>query len=158
MLYWSEDEDATLRRMAADRRSSRQIAAVVKRSRNSVISRAHRLGVALEGGPGGAPRSAWPRRSRREVAAARARDPGPPLPATRSVAPARKWVGEPPETRDVPLLEVTDRACRWPTDSGLACGRSVDGTGSRYCDYHHWLGVDHAATSQSMRRARSRKL
>lgn len=46
-MNWSEEETATLRRMWTDGVHSRVIGAAIKRSKNAVIGRAHRLGLAI---------------------------------------------------------------------------------------------------------------
>lgn len=48
---WTKQEDAVLRRMAADGKSFSDVATALGRSRNMVAGRAHRLGLAFLGGP-----------------------------------------------------------------------------------------------------------
>lgn len=47
MIYkpWTDEEDATLRKMISDGKSSSQIGLVLGRSRNAIIGRRHRLGI-----------------------------------------------------------------------------------------------------------------
>ena len=68
---WTPEEDAVLRAMAAEKLSASSIGAKMGRSRNSIIGRAHRLKVKLDGRPvkiigerpvGSKPRQPKPRR------------------------------------------------------------------------------------------------
>lgn len=49
MAGWTPEEDARLHALAREGNSATQISAELRRSRNSVIGRAHRIGAALQG-------------------------------------------------------------------------------------------------------------
>lgn len=132
--------DAELRARWEAGETAGQIAAALGLTKNSVVGRAHRLGLAARASPirprpDGAPRACpAPRAARAAVAAAVLRPGSAPRPAPAPSAP--------------PPLSRTARCCwpLWPNGAGRAhpdYGRSCDAParlGSSYCPAHHARG------------------
>lgn len=136
---WTDEQVELLRSERSNGVSFGQIAIEMNgaHSRNACIGKAKRLGI------GGnvlrcRARSSEPRKPR-----ASARRPI----ATRSagVDPANSFVGE-PVSRDLTLLELTSKTCRWPHGNGVPgdpyrfCGHDLN-DGSPYCEFHWNLSL-----------------
>ena len=142
IVPWSENDDATLRRMAAEGAWACEIGEALGRSKNSVIGRSHRLGVQLLGGKSG-PKP-------QQAAKPRAPCPvkSPVLPVERAVTLVIPPIAPlPAETfpQMIRLVQLRERTCRWPygdpkQDSFRFCGKETDGTGP-YCAEHHAMSI-----------------
>jgi GcrA cell cycle regulator len=135
MSLWTPTDDDLLRKLWADGLSCSQIGMRVRRSRNAVIGRVHRLGL-----PGRVTtsritfkRSAIPRKARPFIIDEKR---GPSLPA----APL-----PPPNAADIPRIsfeKLDHHHCKWPcapewisTRAPYYCG-DLRIPGSSYCDHH----------------------
>ena len=148
-MSWTGERVETLKKLWTDGQSASAIAAKLGEvTRNAVIGKVHRLGLA--GHKTGARKAATPRtgfpfatRSRRRTPAFtnpffNARAPpanGPPAPC----AHCPNWAPRPKSPSPSPRL--TDRLCRWPQgDPKLEgfhfCGRTRTRSAIPYCDHH----------------------
>lgn len=139
-ILWPEEQVARLKELIAERLTSGQIAKVLQTTRNAVIGKIHRMGLALISD---------------EAAKAHSR---PAMPRTlRRIAPTKfvvvngqKQEERPMEPRkpkpDEPMLKLSlfdleEHNCRWPLeergeyDLRLFCGRDASGSSS-YCAQH----------------------
>ena len=129
-MGWTDERVEQLKALWAEGLSASQIARVLGNvSRNAVIGKVHRLGLAGRAGPARAerPRSAMPRKSVVHVAA-----PAPPI------------VEEDPikleDGNFATVLTINDRMCRWPIGDPSEnefhfCGHKPK-FGSPYCEAH----------------------
>src|ERR1700679_184275 len=125
---WSDDRVEQLKTLWTEGLSASQIArALGGVTRNAVIGKVHRLGLAGRASP-----------SRRE------RPRLPKAPSLRNHMPAAPVVEEDPLTLEdgshATVLTISDRMCRWPIGDPAAtefhfCGRSPK-SGSPYCEAH----------------------
>jgi GcrA cell cycle regulator len=143
---WSEEDNETLRRMAAQRFSGSQIAAELGRTRNSVIGRAARMGVQLLGmahfsgrvlTAGGVQPA---RRERTHRARPMVLRPLQPVPLDIIPPPVPEPV---PAGDPVTLDQLTRQSCRYIAgdplkDAAPFCGAARK-AGSAYCAAHHAL-------------------
>ena len=114
-MNWSDDRVEQLKSLWTEGLSASQIArALGGVTRNAVIGKVHRLGLAGRASPSRAER---PRVSM-----------SPKVPSLRSHAPAAPVVEEDPLTLDdgnfATVLTISDRMCRWPIGDPSACGIS----------------------------------
>ena len=135
---WSEKDDATLRNLWGGKISASGIAAILNRSKNAVIGRAHRIHLP--------PRRASPsprgyiRRNVVRVAKRIERKVSKPKPPTdpRKVRKVETPLPEPVSLR-LTLMDLDDNQCRFiagePREA-LYCGHKVQ-DGSSYCPHHH---------------------
>src|SRR5579871_3475922 len=131
-LNWTDDRVEQLRNLWTEGLSASQIARVLGGgvTRNAVIGKVHRLGLAGRAAP-----------SRSD----RPRLPSAPKASTlRNAMPPAPVVEEDPLTLDdgnfATVLTISDRMCRWPIGDPAAtefhfCGRSPK-SGSPYCEAH----------------------
>ena len=161
---WPEERIDRLKALVARGLSAADIAAELGVTRNTVIGKLRRLGVPLHNRPTG-----WPHRKRQaardkgpSITAARkgkrdrggglqqrmakawARLDAPALPAPRRPPPPMRIEDIPvPVPRDIGLMDLAPRDCRWPVNDPprggpyLFCG-APKAVGS-YCAYHHHL-------------------
>ena len=140
MGFQWDDENAALavaRWQAGD--SAKQIGDRLGCSRNSVLGKVHRLGMAYRALPSAPQRSA-PKPQRPKV------QPRPAQPPFRPAAPVPVFV-EAPGTATI--LTLGAFMCKWPIGEGLDvtfCGRRVDGFGP-YCTGHAARAYTTSATS-----------
>lgn len=136
---WSADDDALLTKLWS-KNSAKVIGDKMDRSRNGIIGRAHRLGLAAKAKP-------RPRAERKKIIPQKAlvQDEKPPVVRSlerippQYVPPTQIWTGE-----GVPLLEATHGQCRAILGSsndlrGLAiyCGAPVvEGQSFSFCEKH----------------------
>lgn len=139
--WWNEQRDALLRKLAAQKLTSGEIAKELGTTRNSIVSRARRIAAPLIS-----------REFSHRVTKVRAAVPAPPTPppkrppppppkprAIPSSTPAPAPIVDAVSNQGVRLLDLPDRgACRWPTDRNqegvlLYCGAKCTGT---YCNKH----------------------
>jgi GcrA cell cycle regulator len=149
-MLWTAEAVEVLKKLALEGRSASAIAAALgAASRSAVIGKANRIGIKLNGGPGGAaPGGAPPVMHRVQLAAG----PHPkPSPGKRSSAPdlsrapKRKaaWSfaeAEVREMRRVGFEEIREFACRWPLGDPMSkdfayCGLKA-AEGHSYCAGH----------------------
>ncbi len=130
LMNWTDDRVEQLKNLWTEGLSASQIArALGGVTRNAVIGKVHRLGLAGRASP-----------SRSE----RPRLPMAPKISMRSHVPPPPIVEEDPLTFDdgshATALTINDRMCRWPIGDPSAdefhfCGRAPKG-GSPYCEAH----------------------
>lgn len=137
---WTEDEDAVIKANAKDLSASQVAKMLSGRSRNSVIGRAHRMGLSFAKSPGLV-----------QMLARRPKPPRVPRAVTNKASGFVRRVAEPPRLKAEPIpaeppneqptasiLSVRIGQCKWPLgdpqhpDFGL-CGKSCTGT---YCTAH----------------------
>lgn len=145
MGWWNDANREELRQLWAAGLSSRQIAAKLGCTHNSVVGQARRLNLPYRAGPK-ASREAQSALSRRAGAiSAKRRREGEPGNATGAEAIYRKqyerihkaMLLKDAHLKGHPLVELTERQCRWPVseDGLLFCGHPKL-TGMSYCDFH----------------------
>jgi GcrA cell cycle regulator len=130
-INWSDDRVEQLKTLWTEGLSASQIArALGGVTRNAVIGKVHRLGLAGRASPSRAER---PRVSM-----------SPKVPSLRSHQPPAPIVEEDPlqleDGNFATVLTISDRMCRWPIGDPSAsefhfCGRSPK-SGSPYCEAH----------------------
>ena len=129
-MGWTDERVELLKKLWQDGLSASQIAKQLGGvTRNAVIGKVHRLGLAGRASPSRAER---PRVSL------------PKSPSMRTHVPAVQVVEEDPLTLDdgshATVLTISDRMCRWPIGDPAAsefhfCGHSPK-SGSPYCEAH----------------------
>ena len=147
-MSWTGDRVATLKKLWADGHSASAIATKLGEvTRNAVIGKAHRLGLA--GRKCGArkldlsrPASLFPTRRLARQSRRRSR----PIPAASSPRAVAAKTRLPPEPCPAPeqaatVLTLTAFACRWPEGDPKHpgfhfCGRSKGSTSGPYCEHH----------------------
>lgn len=159
---WTDDRVALLRQLHADGLSASQIAAMVGNvSRNAVIGKLHRIGLASRGVT---PKRTKPRKpstgarrssladmtTARKLGMAQALGANSLAEALKTIRPEPKQVAGPawealPGTTPIPLLIASDEVCRWPIGDPLEpgfgfCGCAVS-DGSVYCAAHRARGT-----------------
>lgn len=144
---WTEEDDGELRRLLADGQSASMIGAAVGRSRNSVISRVHRLGLAsgrVSVITAWSERKRGPNKRRMEHSAKTPvlAAPPPKIEAAPPAAVASEVPVTPPapSRKLVSFWQLTDRKCKWPLgtpgEPGFGfCGRPR-WESSPYCGEH----------------------
>ena len=155
-MLWTEEAVEVLKTLALEGRSASVIAAALGApSRNAVIGKANRIGIKLNGGPGGAAPSGTPAVMHR-VQLAAAPNPEPP-PSKQSSTPALSrdprvkpgekgkaaWSfaeAEVGEMRRVGFEEIREFVCRWPLGDPMSkdfayCGLKA-AKGHSYCASH----------------------
>src|SRR5688572_2716908 len=117
MTTWTAHDDDQLAALIGEGFSGSQAGTQMKRSRNSCVGRAHRLGLTFKGPHGG-----WNRTGKTPAKPAKLRlvKPAKPLHPSKLIAdrlaskaaepPAPKLVGP----RMVPLVDLTAEDCKWP--------------------------------------------
>jgi GcrA cell cycle regulator len=142
-MSWTDDRVTTLKRLWAEGQSASAIAATLGEvTRNAVIGKVHRLGLAGRTRP--LRRCSTARRSLSRHRADRRRYRPPSL-AVKAVSrtrtkPVLAELGPAPEI-PVTVQTLTDRSCRWPEgDPKLPdfhfCGRTKTGSTGPYCSPH----------------------
>ncbi len=137
---WTTGEDETLRELAIKNLSGSQIAAQLNRTRNSVIGRAHRLGIALGGAlrPGG-------RALKAKKKAAYAGAEKVTRKAIKKLVEAElpNLIPEAftPTCEPVPLTNLEEGMCKWPVgEGGMYCGGHAP-LRKPYCAAHNRAGT-----------------
>jgi GcrA cell cycle regulator len=143
---WSEEDNETLRRMAAQRYSGSQIAAELGRTRSAVLGRANRLGIHLISNAGNVGRVFAPggqepkRRERTHRARPMVLRPLQPVPLDIIPPPVPEPV---PAGDPVTLDQLTRQSCRYIAGDPLKVEAPFCGAprkaGSAYCSAHHAL-------------------
>jgi GcrA cell cycle regulator len=138
-MGWTDERVELLRKLWAEGLSAGQIAERLAVTRNAIIGKVHRLGLAPRRGPqyrmsshglprGRRPDRPYPRRS------AAALNPCPVVTA----APVPQLAFDVLGPLGLGVLDLLENSCRWPfgdpkRDFGGFCGREADGS---YCDDH----------------------
>jgi GcrA cell cycle regulator len=148
-MNWTDDRVELLKKLWADGLSASQIAAELGGiSRNSVIGKVHRLGLA---GRAKSPAAAMPRQRKPRSQGAMMRIPRPAIRGNTALAPMHAFEPdlEPePEVNEniIPIgqrcsiLELGEGKCRWPIgdpsapDFFFCGGKTIEGL--PYCGYH----------------------
>lgn len=148
-MTWTDDRVETLKHCWKDGFSASQIAEKLgKVTRNAVIGKVHRLGLA---GRGNSSRRGRSPRSRASLPAQRTptrnyrqenvrRVSKTPRPAMRERTPLLPELGAPPPI-DVTVQTLTSLVCRWPEGDPKSpdfhfCGRAKTNVAISYCDHH----------------------
>lgn len=153
---WTKERVELLKRLWSDGRSASQIAAEIGGvSRNAVIGKVHRLGLAGRVAKGNGTAPAGSRRPRSEaetllpvVEVPSVIAPEPPALAVVQATPPVATVAL-PESARVTIMELRDFMCRWPmgdpsTPDFRFCGdRAI--TGLPYCAHHSRIAYQPAA-------------
>jgi GcrA cell cycle regulator len=165
-LTWTDDRVALLRRLWEDGQSASKIAAQLGGvTRNAVIGKVHRLGLAgrLRAGEDGTSAKAVEIETAIAVVEAEAPEPVAILshrPAPDFPPPAAAVPIEPvaiPLSQRVTIMDLRESMCRWPlgdptTPDFRFCGaRSI--TGLPYCTHHAEIAYQPAAERKRDRRA-----
>jgi len=137
---WTPERIEQLRNFAASGLSSSQIAAEIGVTRNAVIGKLHRLGLAPGRTAGGQARTCPPR-ARRPRHSPRRALLRLMFAQTPSIAGgAATQVGHVESARLCSLIELPPRTCRWPVDNADASGATFCGNesldGHSYCVGH----------------------
>jgi GcrA cell cycle regulator len=105
---WCKESDALLTQLWEDKLPSREIGEIMKRSKNSVVGRAHRLLLTPRPSPiAGGPSRKKKNRQPKPLTAAQRPPPTPPAPPTPEPPrqPMRVWI---------PVKPGPVNACQWP--------------------------------------------
>ena len=163
-LTWTEERIERLKELWTEGLSASEIAAELGEgvSRNAVLGKAHRLGLAQgEGNGASTPR---PRNPTRPPASAveppPKNDPHPaPMMSNRPPAEAaelpRREAAVAPQSEGVTIMELREGVCRWPlgdptTPAFRYCGaRAVEGL--PYCPHHAQIAYQPAAERKRLR-------
>ncbi|TGD94717.1 GcrA family cell cycle regulator [Methylobacterium nonmethylotrophicum] len=162
---WTKERVELLKRLWSEGKSASQIAAEIGGvSRNAVIGKVHRLGLAGRiVKPNGAPPAGRKARGEAELPAA----PAPETPAVLAPAPPAlaliqtQAAASPPavalpESARVTIMELREFMCRWPMGDPSSpefrfCGdRAI--TGLPYCTHHSRIAYQPAAERKRDRR------
>jgi GcrA cell cycle regulator len=169
-LSWTDERVALLRRLWEDGQSASKIAAQLGGvTRNAVIGKVHRLGLAGRVKAGeDAPAAVKPVEAEKPVAAIPVPEPAPlPVVAHRptpdfppAAPPSAVATAEPVAiavSQRVTIMDLRESMCRWPlgdptTPEFRFCGaRSI--TGLPYCTHHAEIAYQPAAERKRDRRA-----
>jgi GcrA cell cycle regulator len=146
-MAWTEERIALLTKYWQEGHSASQIAEALGEglTRNAVIGKAHRLGLAsrpspLKGGDGKDEPKARKRAAPAEAAAAPATEAAAPDPAAPPAAARARRRGSIGKASRVTLLDLNDRICKWPIGHPDEpdfhfCGKPVT-PGFPYCAEH----------------------
>ncbi len=142
---WSQVRVQSLKALVAQGLSASQVAkAIGGVTRNAVIGKVHRLGLAIGGGKPSGPqrRATTPSRTPRAKRATRPRPPSPPRPPSRpQVARASRPAAAVVEAIGpvVALTALAARTCHWPLGDPKAAGFGFCGAPAPrapYCEVH----------------------
>jgi GcrA cell cycle regulator len=180
-MSWNDERVEILRQMWLDGKSASQISTVLGNglTRNAVIGKVHRLGLAGRVKSGGEPGEAIASPSRAQAAPRRAVQRGAEAPQTVMATPmtqgatALAMATEPrpellvvrveeevvvPMSLRVTIVDLKESMCKWPLGDPTSpdfryCGSAASGTGP-YCTHHGKLAYQPA---QDRRRDRDRE-
>lgn len=170
-MSWTDERVEMLRKLWSDGLSASQVAAEIGAgiTRNAVIGKIHRLGLAQRAKTpiAARPRVAKPQRQQTAVAAPRAHGHAASVVGNVALALAPRALALPdtrpqeevviPMSERVTLMELKEAMCRWPIGDPMTaefrfCGaKSPGGGGSPYCGYHSQVAYQPA---HDRRRAR----
>lgn len=135
-ILWTAEQTEELKRLYGEGLSCSAIAAVMGKSRNAVIGRAHRIGLERRGAGKRAEIEAGNRRG--------SKPQQPRAPRVRSLRPSQEQIELRVAAVDpihVKLLDLEPHQCRYPygdTPDITFCGHQVF-AGFSYCASHFWL-------------------
>ncbi len=137
-VEWSVAQINELVRLWGEGHSARVVGQRLERSRNAVIGKVHRLGLAKRLSTAGERKK--PGRKKGNPGAFRKSRAKPPELHVVRIKPIRAREVPPPEARMISLLDLGARDCRWPIghpgEPGFAfCGARAFATFS-YCEHH----------------------
>ncbi|MDQ6437427.1 GcrA family cell cycle regulator [Mesorhizobium sp. LHD-90] len=172
-MLWTDERVETLRKLWSEGLSASQIAAQLGGvSRNAVIGKVHRLKLSGRGRASPAPT----RQKKPAQPAAAKPQPRPAPPQARTIAasigatalqtqfdaePVVRHVNRPTEdvvvpiSRNLQLIQLNERTCKWPIGDPLAegfhfCGNDCAESGP-YCRYHARLAFQPASERRRIR-------
>ena len=151
---WTDDAVATMLKLAGEKKTASQIAAVLGVSRNAVIGKMHRAKGNFARRPG--PDVAKSRKAKPEPEAVAPKVITAPAPVA-PLRPMSEPVSENPAYRsslgvvDIPpgacasVLKLTAFSCHWPigevmSDDFRFCAEPIE-AGATYCDHHRKIGT-----------------
>ncbi len=167
-MNWTDERVALLKRLWAEGLSASQIATQLGNvSRNAVIGKVHRLKLSGRGRaaaaaprakkPAGQPAAPRPTRPSRPVATSVG---ATALQVRFDAEPERQAIVMPsnvvlPISRQLKLIELTERTCKWPNGDPLSeefsfCGVDVGECGP-YCGYHSRIAYQPASDRRKAR-------
>lgn len=147
---WTEQEEAELtRRWEQQKQTASQIAKEMKKSRNAVIGKVHRMGLSRRYGYHYDLDK--PRPKRRAAFQPPVREP--PLNLKPTEATDLREVGAPAMARLVPLMELEPGWCRWPVGTLYCASDAIPR--SAYCAYHHRISAHGVQRSRKAERPES---
>jgi GcrA cell cycle regulator len=171
-MIWTDERVEMLRKLWAEGLSASQIAAQLGGvSRNAVIGKVHRLKLSGRGRTASAPA-----RQKKPAQPATARSTPRPAPTSRTVTSSigatalqAQFETEPlvresnrniedivvPISRNLQLIQLNERTCKWPIGDPLAegfhfCGNDCAETGP-YCRYHARIAFQPASERRRVR-------
>lgn len=169
-MSWTDERIATLKKMWKDGKSAAEIAKVLAKgvTRNAVIGKAHRMGLSGRPSPIKKPAEApkkeavkkEPKKAAAKVVAPKKATAVPVVtgvknnPLVREVTPPRQFVKEEfPADGGVPLIDLTERMCKWPfgdprEDNFTFCGHPIR-PGTPYCADHASMAYQSSGRSRS---------
>ncbi|HEU4985709.1 MAG TPA: GcrA family cell cycle regulator [Rhizobiaceae bacterium] len=168
-MNWTDERVETLKKLWAEGLSASQIAAQLGGvSRNAVIGKVHRLKLSSRGRATSTP----PRQKKSSHSNGTVRTQRPSRPVTASIGatalqaqfdvePVARQYLRPvenvvvPISRDLKLVELTERTCKWPNGDPLSedfsfCGNDAGESGP-YCAYHSRIAYQPAAERRRSR-------
>ncbi len=168
-MNWTDERVELLKRLWAEGLSASQIATQLGGvSRNAVIGKVHRLKLSGRGRAA----AASPRAKKAGATGTAARPARPSRPVTTSIGatalqatfevePHVRTVSQPvhsmvvPVSRQLKLVELNERTCKWPNGDPLAedfafCGHEVGESGP-YCRYHARVAYQPASDRRKAR-------
>lgn len=150
-MSWTDERIATLKKMWKEGKSAADIAKTLgKVTRNAVIGKAHRMGLSGRPSPIKKPPAAPKKEAAPKKTLLRSvKKPAPAAPVNKkSNLLQRPEVEEPkifeketvPEGGGIPLIELTERMCKWPIGDPrdadfIFCGLAIR-PGTPYCPGH----------------------
>ena len=167
-MNWTDERVELLRKLWSEGLSASQIATQIGGvSRNAVIGKVHRLKLAARGRA-----TASQPRAKKAAGSAAAKVANRPRPMTASIGatalqvqfdaePVARQMLRPvadvvvPISRNLKLVELTERTCKWPNGDPLAedfsfCGNEAGESGP-YCGYHSKVAYQPASERRRMR-------
>jgi GcrA cell cycle regulator len=149
-MKWTPEQEAQLRQLwEVDGLSSGDIAWTFGVTRNSIIGKVHRLGLAQRAGRKVQPRlmpkavrMSPPRRPKRERSFAPLPLLSESLPGDTTVLYGLPWEAL-PGTTPVPLVDLEPSMCRWPIGEAkpfLFCAAQIE-VGTHYCTAHNDMAI-----------------
>lgn len=154
---WTEEDDAALKRLAAEGASAREIGDALGRGRNSICGRAWRLGITLSGmkKPGGKPRKVRPRVPKLKlvprVQLQQTQQPRVVLPLAEALPVEAAFIPPSPVTWE----GLHEGCCKWPVGD-LFCGEAAMPR-KPYCERHAGMGTQALSRPREVRRPVSRQ-
>jgi GcrA cell cycle regulator len=125
-MRWTDALVEQLKTLLGDGLSSSQIGEKLGRTRNAIIGKVHRMGLALKNLNNGQRRNPQPRHPRRIKVSTKSPNVSPPLPMEEAAQPCT-------------LFDLKYDSCKWPVNDGVPefmfCGKP-QAAGQPYCETH----------------------